>query len=70
MKILLIGATSWKVFGKTEAKEQMFDYTGRYWSVRYPNDDWEEFSWCELENFMRRGKLARRARTEEAAKHG
>ena len=70
VKILLIGATSWKVFGKTEEKEQVFDYTGRYSSVRYPNDDWEEFSHRELENFMRRGKLVRRVRTEEAAKHG
>ena len=54
---MLVGATSWKVFGKTEEKRQVFDDTGRCWRVRNPDHDWEEFSRRELENFRRNGKL-------------
>ena len=53
---MLAGATSWKVLGKIE-KRQVLDDTGRYWRIRYPDHDWEEFSRRELENFRRNGKL-------------
>ena len=70
LKLFPLGTIIWRVFGKTEVKGQVFDYTGRYWRVQYPDHDWEEFSRRELENFRRRGKLLRSARTEDAAKHG
>ena len=67
---MLVGATSWKVFGKTEEKRQVLDDTGRCWRVRYPDHDWEEVSRRVLENLMLRRELLRSARTEDAAKHG
>ena len=52
-----LGTVVWRVFDETEVKGQVYDYTGRYWRVRYPDHDWEEFSRRELENFKRNGKL-------------
>lgn len=54
LKLYPIGYTFWKDFGGgLRLQGQVFDYHGRYWKVRYSDQDWENLTRQELQRYSR-----------------